>query len=117
MINNITITQLRLNKGIDVEGIEIIDNIKVGKYFGSGLSINTTLQLLNKYGNGKIIVKFGVYEGTAKKDKLNYERRIKKLLKNCKYLKQIEKTKNVFIDGYIFPNEYKTVLFYERGAK
>ena len=94
-MDNITITNLKLNKGIDIKGKnQYGDEV----YLTSGSTINETVNLINQYCDSyqRIVATFNVHPGCVKEDKQKYlirpnlavihlvdDRRWRQICKNC----------------------------------
>tara|TARA_Y100000034_G_C6563049_1_gene243710 strand:+ start:36 stop:383 length:348 start_codon:yes stop_codon:yes gene_type:complete len=115
-MDKITITNLKLNKGIDIKGKDRVgDDI----YLTSGSSVNETVNLINQYCDSyqEIVATFDVHPSFVKEDKKKYLIRLMKLVERCKNLNfNCAALHNVEIDGHVFPNSFYLVLTYEKGA-
>ena len=114
-MDNITITNLKLNKGIDIKGKDLVgDDI----YLTSGSSVNETVNLINQYCSSyqSIVATFDVHPSFAKEDKKKYLIRLMKLVERCDNLHfDCAALHNVEIDGHVFPNSFYLELTYEKG--
>ena len=112
-MDNITITNLKLNKGIDIKGEnQYGDEV----YLTSGSTINESVSLINQYCNSyqSIVATFNVHPSYIKEDKKKYLIRLMKLVEKCDNLHfNCAALQNVEIDGHIFPNTFYLVLTYE----
>ena len=116
-MDNITITDLKLNKGIDIKGKnQVGDDI----YLTSGSTINETVNLINQYCDSyqRIVATFNVHPGFVKEDKKKYLIRLMKLVERCENLHfNCAALHNVEIEGHVFPNAFYLVLTYnKKGA-
>ena len=113
-MDNITITNLKLNKGIDIKGKDLVgDDI----YLTSGSSVNETVNLINQYCDSyqRIVATFNVHPSFVKEDKKKYLIRLMKLVERCDNLHfDCAALHNVEIDGHVFPNSFYLVLTYEK---
>ena len=113
-MDNITITGLKLNKGIDISGR---DQGGDDVYLTSGSTINETVNIINQYCDGHyqtIIATFNVHPSFIKEDKKKYLNRLMKLVDKCDDLWFKGGIHNVEIDGHVFPNTFYLVLTYEK---
>ena len=114
-MDKITITGLKLNKGIEIKGI---DQAGDEVYLTSGSTINETVNIINHHCNGhynQIIATFQVHPAYAKKDKKKYLIRLMKLVEQCEDLHfNCAALHNVEIDGHVFPNSFYLVLTYNK---
>ena len=111
-MDKITITGLKLNKGIDINGK---DQYGDEVYLTSGSTINETVNIINQYCDGHfktIIATFQVHPDYAKKDKKKYLIRLMKLVEKCDGLLFDGALKNVVIDGNVFPNTFYIKLIH-----
>ncbi len=109
------ITNITLNRGMDIGGIQLIDGEEFGAYFGCGLSINNAINLLHQYADGDITIEYQVLDQYKEVDGKKFEKRIAKLVDSCENLEIVKTSVNKVIDGFVFPNHFVTIVNYKRG--
>jgi hypothetical protein len=109
------ITDITLNKGMDINGIQIIDGEKFGASFGCGLSINNVINLLHQYADGNIIIEYSVHDSYKDQDIKKYEKRIAMLINSCENLEIVKTSVNKVMDGFLFPNHFVTIVNFKKG--
>ena len=112
------ITEIKLNKGMDITGIEIKNGIEYQVWFACGTSIDKTVQLLSQYANGPLEIEYQVLDGNFReKDIKKFNKRIDTLLNRCPNLEIVKPIENKVVQGYVWNNYFVTGLNYNKESE
>ncbi len=110
------ITEIKINKGLDIKGTGIKNGVEFEVWFGAGASIDKAVQLLDKYANGPIVIEYQIHSGDyAEKDIKMFNKRIDTLVNKCINLEIVKPTENKVVQGYVWETYFVTGLNYKRG--
>jgi len=115
MQNMKLITNITLNRGMDIDGIQVIDGKEFGAGFGNCLSLGASIDILHQYADGDITIEYQVLDQYKEVDGKKFEKRIAKLVDSCENLEIVKTSVNKVIDGFVFPNRFVTIVNYKRG--
>ena len=114
MNKDMKITNIILNRGVDVQGVKEVDGEMLGVYIASGTSVAKAVNLFHQYADGEIVVEYTIHPDFYDEDVKMYERRIKSLVSKCDNLEVVKSSENKVIQGHVFQWCFVSVLKYNR---
>ena len=109
------ITNIYLNKGIDIQGLTKLGDDLVTCGIVNGASIAKAVNLFHLHADGEIVVEYTIHPDFYDEDVKMYERRIKSLVSKCDNLEIVKQSENKVIDGFVFDHAFISVLKYNRN--
>ena len=112
------ITEIKLNKGMDIKGTCYIDGELCDVYIATAVSVERAVQLLSQYANGPLEIEYQVLDGNFReKDIKKFNKRIDTLLNRCSNLEIVKPIENKVVQGYVWNNYFVTGLNYNKESK
>ena len=108
------ITNIFLNRGIDIQGLIRMGDDLTTCNIASGVSIAKAVNLFHLHADGEIVVEYKIHPDFYGEDVKMYERRIKSLVSKCNNLEVVKSSENKVVDGHVFDWCFVSVLKYNR---
>tara|TARA_X000001382_G_scaffold113374_1_gene91133 strand:+ start:312 stop:653 length:342 start_codon:yes stop_codon:yes gene_type:complete len=108
------ITNIFLNRGIDIQGLIRMGDDLTTCNIASGVSVAKAVDLFHLHADGEIVVEYTIHPDFYDEDVKMYERRIKALISKCDNLEAIKSSENKVIQGHVFDWCFVSVLKYNR---
>ena len=114
MNKDMTITNIILNRGVDIQGVKFENDQMLGVNIANGTSVAKAVNVFHQYADGEIVVEYKVHPDFYDEDVKMYERRIKSLVSKCNNLEVVQQSENKVVDGFVFEHSFIAVLNYNR---